>query len=139
MATFTLCADFMIFPDNFAFPPAPSNFTLAAYGFRQLGGANPMFVNQTLAERGLQFPHQGMRVTLPVPVTRATLRLGTFAGAVDIKGYDSAGNLVLSRTAAYTNSYKNFKLISRRRMAYLEFTGGQNEGILVNICVKLTV
>jgi hypothetical protein len=138
MPTFNLCADFMIFPDNFAFPPAPSNFVLAAYNFKQLGGANPMFVNQTLAERGLQFPHQGMRVALPVPITRITLRLGTFAGAVDIKGYDSAGNLVLTRTAPYTNSYKNLTLISRRKMAYLEFKEGNNEGILVKICAKIT-
>jgi hypothetical protein len=36
-----------------------------------------MFVNQTGSEKGLQFPDEGMEVTLPLLVTSVRMRLGT--------------------------------------------------------------
>jgi|PlaIllAssembly_1097288.scaffolds.fasta_scaffold114028_2 hypothetical protein len=134
-----LCADFSnptVFPDNHPFPPAPSNFVLAGFTFKQVGGTDPLFVNRTAAEQGLQFTPKGLRVTLPCPKTRVELRLGTFAGAVDISMYDTSGNLINTRNIAGTNTYQNIVLQTRKRMARIVLTKGGFEAILVRICIN---
>ncbi|MGK5110701.1 MULTISPECIES: hypothetical protein [unclassified Geodermatophilus] len=66
---FTLCADFTLFPDDTILGPG---FTFAAMDFQDVpGGSSASFVNATAGERGLQFPHTGLEVGLPVPVLYA--------------------------------------------------------------------
>lgn len=134
-----LCADFSnptVFPDNHPFPPAPSSFVLAGFTFKQVGGTNPLFVNQTGAEQGLQFTPQGLRIKLPCPRKRVELRLGTFAGAVDIAMYGTSGSLLNTRTVPGTNTYQNIVLQTAKPMARIVLTKGGYEGILVRICIN---
>ena len=132
MPAFQLCADFSLFPDDTVLGPS---FTLAGFDFNQLGG-NPdqLFVNVTADERGLQFPREGLEITLPIPVTTVDLRLGTFAGPVEITALDSTGRRVRRQTIQGLNRYRNIKL-SAREVASVIFREGGNEGILPRICV----
>jgi hypothetical protein len=135
MSAFQLCADFTLFLDNTVLGPS---FTLAAFEFDQLGG-NPdqLFVNVTGNERGLQFPSQGVEITLPVPLRTVNLRLGTFNGPVDMTALDAAGNTVRQRTVPDLNRYVDRKL-SAPEIASVVLSGGGEEGILPRICVAIT-
>ena len=133
MAAFNLCANFTLFPDD---TPLPPNFTLAAFDFDQLGGPQ-WFVNITGAERGLQFPPQGMEITIPVPVRTVRFRIGTFAGPVDIAALDTLGTTVKTKTIPALNSYVNTG-IRAPEISSVILTNGGNEGILVRICVAIS-
>jgi hypothetical protein len=137
MASFLLCADFgpPIFQDNQQLPPS---FTLAAIDFDQLGGSSApqWFVNATAGEQGLQFPPQGAEITLPCPVRRVRLRIGTFAGPVDIEARDASGTTVSQKTVPGLNQYVNTTLSGPAQVIEsVVLTQGGNEGILVRICV----
>jgi hypothetical protein len=87
--SFLLCADFAIFPVNTQLGPA---FTLAGMDFQNAAGAALVsFVNEAAGERGLQFPHDGLDIDLPVPVPWARLRIGQFAGSNPVEGLNPAG------------------------------------------------
>jgi hypothetical protein len=134
MPSFLLCADFgpPIFQDNQQLPPS---FTLAAFDFLQLGGSQ-WFVNATAGEQGLQFPPQGAEITLPCPVRRVRLRIGTFNGSVDIEARDASGNTVSQKTVPGLNQYVNRNLSGPdKAIESVVLTQGGNEGILVRICV----
>jgi hypothetical protein len=128
-----LCVDFHLFPDNTQLGPA---FSLAGFDFLQPANALIMFVNQTGGEKGLQFPDEGMEVTLPLLVTSVRLRLGTFAGPVDIAALDSAGTVVSQKTVPGLNAYTNVRMFGPE-IATLRFKGGGNEGILVRLCIMV--
>lgn len=128
-----LCVDFHLFPDNTQLGPA---FSLSGFDFIQPPNSMIMFVNQTGSEKGLQFPDEGMEVTLPLLVTSVRMRLGTFAGPVDISALDSAGAVVSKKTIPGLNSYINVRMFAPE-IASLQFKGGGNEGILVRLCVMV--
>lgn len=131
-----LCADFAPFPDNTVLGPS---FSLAGYKFTQPAGSTPlMFVNITGSERGLQFPHQGVRIKLPAPVKKVSLRLGAFASPVDIIARSKTGAVVYTSTLNTLNTYVNIN-ISAPNIATLVLRKGNNEGILVKICVTLRI
>jgi hypothetical protein len=134
MASFLLCADFgpPIFQDDQQLPPS---FTLAAFDFLQVGGGQ-WFVNATAGEKGLQFPPQGAEITLPCPVRRVRLRIGTFNGPVDIEARDASGSTVSQLTVPGLNQYVNRNLSGPDKVIEsVVLTQGGNEGILVRICV----
>lgn len=133
MPGFNLCAEFAIFPDNHVLGPA---FSLAGFSFNQLLGGNPMFTNDTGGERGLQFPLEGIEITLPIPVRSVTLRLGTFAGPVDIEALDSAGAVVRRRSVPGLNAYIDLRF-SAPDIAALRLAGGGNEALIPKICVAI--
>jgi hypothetical protein len=97
-----------------------------------------MFVNVTGSEKGLQFPEQGIEITLPVPVTRVTLRVGAFNGPVDINALDSMGTVVGTKTITIFNVYVNVGM-GAPEIATITLSNGGNEGILVRICETITV
>jgi hypothetical protein len=137
MPSFLLCADFglPIFQDNQQLPPS---FTLAAFDFLQLGGSQ-WFVNATAGEQGLQFPPPGAEITLPDPVRRVRLRIGTFNGPVDIEARDASGNTVSQQTVPGLNQYVNRTLSGPDKVIEsVVLTQGGNEGILVRICVVIS-
>ena len=131
---FLLCADFSLFPDN---TPLGPGFTFAAMDFMDVpGGAAVSFVNATAGERGLQFPHSGLEVDLPVPVAWARLRVGQFAGPYSIEGLNSAGAVVSVFQMNFPNSYRNLRLRGPD-LLLIRFTGGDNEGSVVSLCVPI--
>lgn len=132
MSGFTLCADFNLFPDNHRLGP---NFSLAAFNFAQVGG-NPMFVNITGNERGLQFPQEGIEISLPVVTDSVVLRLGTFAGKVEIEVLNSARNIVRQQTVQGINMYITVRLLAPE-IATIILREGGNEGIIPSICVTV--
>ena len=132
MSGFTLCANFHIFPDNYPLGPT---FTLAAFSFTQFGGMN-MFVNATANEKGLQFPNEGIEVALPLVTDSITLRLGAFAGPIEIEAANANGNIVQQRTIQYLNQFIDLRLFAPE-IATVIFKGGDNEGILPRMCVTI--
>jgi hypothetical protein len=129
----TLCANFRVFPDNTQLGP---DFSLSGFDFAQPPGSNNMFVNVTGGEKGLQFPPEGVEITLPWPVSEARLRVGTFSGPVEVTALDSTGSVVRSRTVPGTNSYVNLRIFAPE-IASLILSEGGGEGILVRICVTI--
>ena len=73
-------------------------------GFVQPQGSTTIFSNLTCGDKGLQFPPEGVEITLPVPVSEVRMRVGTFAGPVEIDALNSAGTVVRQRTVPGTNS-----------------------------------
>ena len=138
MPSFLLCADFgpPIFQDNDQLPPS---FTLAAFDFLQLGGSQ-WFVNATAGEQGLQFPSQGMEITLPELERRVNLRIGAFNGPVNIEARDASGNTVSQKTVPDLdpNQYVNRTLSGPDKVIEsVVLTQGGNEGTLARICVQV--
>jgi hypothetical protein len=134
VVAFILCADFSIFPDNTVLGPS---FTFAAMDFQDIpGGAAVSFVNETAGERGLQFPHAGLEIDLPVPVLWARLRIGQFAGPYTIEGLDVTGAIVSNFQMNFPNSYRNIRLRGPDLFT-IRFTGGDNEGSVVSLCVPI--
>lgn len=134
-----LCAEFAIFPDNHKLG---QSFTLAGFNFKQLGGTLMMFVNDTAGERGLQFPKEGIEITLPIPLPNVMLRLGTFAGPVKIVALNSSGKEIHKQEVPGLNKYIDLKIppsLTREKTASLRLTGGGNEGLIPRICVEISV
>jgi hypothetical protein len=133
--SFLLCADFSIFPDNTQLGPA---FTLAAMDFQDVGGAAPIsFVNETANERGLQFPHAGLDIDLPVPAPWVRLRVGQFAGSYTIEGLNLAGAVISTFTMSFPNAYRNVRLRGPE-LSTIRFQGGDNEGSVVSVCIAIS-
>ena len=128
------CIDFSLFADNTVLGP---NFALAGFQFTQAAGGPNMFVNVTAGEQGLQFPSAGMKIKLASPATSVTMRAGTFAGPFNVIASDSSGTQVASRAVNFGNAYGNVTLATTGNpITTLAFTGGGNEGILVQLCIR---
>lgn len=128
-----ICINFKLFPDD---TTLPSSFELGGYHFAKLGGASPLFVNESGTGKGLQFPKEGMEVILPAAVPSVRFEIGTFAGAVDVTAYDSKGTVAAQQTISGTNTFQ-WVTMSAADTASLVFTKGGNEAILSEICVEL--
>jgi hypothetical protein len=135
MPTLRLCADFILFPDNTAMP---TNFVLSSFLFHDNGTGQPWFVNDTAGERGLQFDTAGASIKLPAPTDKVDLRIGTFAGQVQISAEDQAGTAVAQVTVPGTNSYHDVT-ISGVHIARLVLAGGGYEGILRSVCMDVSI
>jgi hypothetical protein len=141
----TICTDFYAFPDNAGFPPAPSNFTIGIFSFRQLDiGPHPLLVNVTdgpgslvVPGQGLQFKDGGLEITPLVKRARVTLSIGTFNDPVQVSALDAAGAVLRSVVVPANNEYNTIAISTRRRFDRLVLTGGGNEGILERICMTI--
>jgi hypothetical protein len=135
-----ICADFVLFPNGQQFP-AP--FTLAGFRFGPLGGAGApqLAVVSSGTGKGLQFPQAGLKVTLPAPVPKVDLKLGTFAGPVKVASLDDGGQVIHTVTVSGTNMFQAVTVSAPqgKRIAALHLTGGGNEGNLAEICITVTV
>lgn len=131
MASFHLCADFSLFPDN---TPLPSHFTIAGFDFSDPIGKVPMFVNATANEIGLQF--NNVEICLPVLVTSVSLHIGAFNGPLDIIAFDSSGNAVRQKQLITVNRFLNIRILAPE-IASLTINNAGNEGLLSKICVTL--
>jgi hypothetical protein len=136
-----LCADFSTKTDNATPPPPfPPTFTeaLGSLRFTEIPPATPaMFFNETAGKIGLQFSNAGleMATTPPVPKSHITMLFGTFATSIKLMAYDGA-TLVYTQTINTANTYQNFTINTPAPFTRLEFKGGNNEAILVSICVN---
>lgn len=124
------CASFELFPDNTEFG---SSFALAGYIFRELGAGSSLFVNESGNGKGLQFPPDGVEVTLPVVVSSVEFKAAAFAGPVFATAVDSAGK-PLRQVTVTRGEFQQFR-VSAPGIAALKFTEGGNEGIVSEICV----
>jgi hypothetical protein len=131
---FLLCAEFSLFPDDTGLGPG---FTFAAMDFQDVpGGGAVSFVNATAGERGLQFPHSGLEIGLPVPVLWVRLRVGQFAGPYTIDGLNLTGAVASTFAMNFPNTYRNVRLRGPD-LFVIRFTGGDNEGSVVSVCVPI--
>jgi hypothetical protein len=137
MPAFTLCADFTLFPVTSPPTPFPPLFTMSGFTFDQLGGPSAWSVNSLSGCQGLQFPPQGMRIALPVPVSTVSLGIGTFAEPVDIAAFDSSGATVKTMTIPKLNTCVNTS-IQAPEISSVVLTQGDFEVILERICEAIS-
>jgi hypothetical protein len=132
---FTLCADFTLFPDDTKMGKV---FHISGYEFRDLtsDNAKELFINQSGSERGLQFYKEGMAIVLPVPSEVVDLRIGTFAGEIDIVGKDQKGTVVTKRKVPGLSKFVDIKLVGTN-ISEIEITSGGNEAALAKLCVAI--
>ena len=128
----TLCLDFLMFPDN---TPMPLPFALAGFQFAFFSGGPQAFINESGGGKGLQFPDQGLKILLPLPVTKLSLTLGEFASPIQIELSNRAGARIATRATAAPNAYTNFPFLLRRRVTLVTLRGGTHEGILSELCI----
>jgi hypothetical protein len=138
---FLLCADFgpPIFKDDDK-PPPSFIFPPGGFDFIQLGGPQ-WFVNTgPSGEQGLQFPPQGMEITLPELERRVRLRIAAANGPVQIEARDASGNTVIQKTVPDLdpNQFVNTTLSGPDKVIEtVVLTTGGNEGYLRRICVHV--
>lgn len=128
----SLCLDFLMFPDN---TPMPLPFTLASFQFAFFSTGMQAFVNESGGGKGLQFPDQGLKVLLPLPVTRLNLTLGQFASPIQITLSNSLGATVATANTNSPSAYSNYPFALRRKVSLVTLRGGGNEGILSKLCI----
>ena len=133
MAT-TICLDFLMFPDN---TPMPTPFTLASFNFSKVGAGMDCFVNVSGGDKGLQFPDQGIKIKLPAPSTKISLKIGQFSQPIKISLVSAAGVLVGSAVINAPNKYTTKNFLLRGKADSVVLTGGNNEGILAKICATI--
>ena len=127
-----LCADFSLFQDD---TPLGSEFILAGFNFAQPDGLN-MAVNLTGDEQGLQFPDQGLTITMPLLLSSVKLRIGTFNRDLNLEVIDSTGQTIRQQTIPGLNRYTNI-YVSAPEIHSLRLTGGGNETIIPHICAVI--
>lgn len=123
--------DFRTYPDDHMMPPT---FTIAGVGFESMGAAGRLMVNDTSNDRGLQFSEAGLRVVLRRSVNGILLTAGGFAGAVTLTSRDSSGTVVHQQAVNPTNAFVRV-LLNAPAIRTLEFTGGNGEGMLVELVI----
>jgi len=128
-----ICVDFSLFPDD---TPLPGNFSLGGFVFQDKASPSGLFVNETNGRKGLQFSPQGVEVTLPSPVATVDLEVGAF-GRIEVAAVDSSGATVRKQTVPGSDAFVKLKL-SAPDIASLVVTGGNNEGMLAEVCVTLS-
>ncbi len=128
----TICLDFQMFPDD---TPMPLPFTLAGFNFAFFSGGVQAFVNESGAGKGLQFPDEGLKLKLPLPVTRLSLTVGQFSTPISIRLSNPNGGTVATATTAVHNTFTTFPFQLRRRASLVTLIGGNNEGLLSEICI----
>jgi hypothetical protein len=121
-----------MFPDD---TPMPLPFTLAGFDFAFFSGGAQAFVNESGAGKGLQFPDQGLKVKLPLPVTRLSLTVGQFSTPISIRLSNPNGGTVATATTAVQNTYATVSFQLRRRASLVTLIGGNNEGVLSEVCI----
>lgn len=124
--------EFSLFPDNTVLGPS---FTLSGFQFTDKG-ASPSFVNVSGGQKGLQFGSLGVRVKLPTETTLVTVRGDAFAGDFSIIGINGSGTPVVSETIPGDNAPHVVDIV-HPRLAFLEFVGGGNEGLIDSIWYRL--
>jgi hypothetical protein len=142
MPAFTLCADFTLFPVTAPPTTLPPLFTMAGFTFQQLGGPSaPWPVNSLNGCQGLQVAAAGptpreMQITLPVPVSTVSLRIGNVGQPVDIAALDSSGNTVKTMTIPnLTNLNRCVNTsIQAPEISSVVLTSQDFESILERIC-----
>jgi hypothetical protein len=128
----TLCLDFLMFPDD---TPMHLPFTLAGFQFAFFSTGVQAFVNESGGGKGLQSPDQGLKVLLPLPVTRLSLTLGEFASPIQITLSNSLGATGATATTASPNAYSTQPFALRRKVSLVTLRGGTNEGVLSKLCI----
>ncbi len=118
----------------------PDDYQKSGFGFKSLT-TMPLLIafwGEPKNQGKLQFPERGMRVDLPFEANTviAHVYCGT-SHPIRMQAFDQTGNMV-GESAMPSNSQGVVELdISAASIARLEFTGGRNEGLLVDLCVYL--
>ena len=130
-----ICVDFSTYPDNTTLGPT---YLQAGLSFKQLGPAPVMFAKRSAGQIGLQFPSAGLEIKLPAPTKQVTMLFGTFGGPVTLETRSGA-TFVSTQTINTANTYKNIVVNTATPFSRLIFKGGNNEAILVRICVVYVI
>jgi hypothetical protein len=91
-------------------------------------------------QQGLQFPPQGMEITLPELERRVRMRIAAANGPVQIEARDASGNTVSQKTVPDLdpNQYVNRTLSGPDKVIEsVVLTTGDTEGTLARICVHV--
>jgi hypothetical protein len=138
--SFTLSAEFSLFPSGFTFPVPIVN--LSAFTFRSIPPAPPVPLPPIFATptaKGLRFPPTaGLEVRLPTPSTAVTLRVvePDPTNSVFIQCKNSSGVVVETQRVFQTLEPKTV-LLAATDIATVTLTDPSNQGFLVEIAVEI--
>jgi hypothetical protein len=137
--SFTLSAEFSLFPNGFPFPVPIIN--LSAFTFRTAPPAPPTLFPPIVTvgtAKGLRFPPQGLEVRLPIPLTAVTLRVvePDPINAVLIQCKNSSGAIVETQRVFQTLEPKTV-LLAATDISTVTLTDPSNQGFLVEIAVEI--
>jgi hypothetical protein len=95
-----------------------------------------MFFNANIGTVGLQFSNAGLEIatTPSTPKTQITMFFGTFGTSVKLTAYNGA-TAVFTKTINTANTFQNFTFNTPAPFTRLVFKGGNNEAVLVRICL----
>ena len=127
-----LLLTFAFLPDNTGLP---SSFNMAGYAFNALASAPKLLINESGGEKGLQFPKEGLMVSLPASVSVADIRACSFADPLKVEALGLTTSAIDSFEVA-GNTCVDFKLRGFG-LEEIRFTGGGNEGLLVSINIAI--
>lgn len=137
--SFTLSAEFSLFPNGFTFPMSIVN--LSAFTFRTAPPAPPgplLPIVAVGAAKGLRFPPQGLDVRLPTPSTAVTLRVvePDPTNAVLIQCKNSSGTVVETQKVFQTLEPKTV-LLAATDIVTVALTDPSGQGFLVEVAVEI--
>jgi hypothetical protein len=129
-----LLLTFAFLPDNTSLP---ASFQMAGYTFNAQSATPALVINESAGEKGLQFPDQGLLVSLPAEVPVVDVRACAYAGAAKVEALAAAG-FVADFANIPNNSCIDAKLRGRG-IEEIRLTGGGHEGLLVSILCAVGV
>jgi len=137
--SFTLSAEFSLFPNGFAFPVAIVN--LSAFTFRTPPPATPVLlppISTVGSAKGLRLPPPGLEIRLPTPLTAVTLRVAEPdpTNSVLIQCKNSSGTVVETQRVFQTLDPKTI-VLAATDIATVTLTDPSNQGLLVEIAVEI--
>lgn len=116
----------------------PPDYQKSGFGFKSQTSLPLLiaFWGQPSARGKLQFPDHGLLVRLPFEVDRVVAHVFTGGKPIKMEAFDNARQTVGVAQTNGPSSKKVFELvIEGYAISSLLFTGGTNEGLLIDLCI----
>ena len=136
----TICFDFGILLNRVpSGTPVALPFSMVGWNFTGAPvGMQAILMNSPSLGRGLEFP-ASFFIDLPVPSAKINMIIGQGGGPITVQFKDAA--LVPIAGGVVTNSpgaSMGYGFRLRRRAKRVTFTGGSNEGVLIELCITFS-
>lgn len=110
------------------------SFDRDGFHFEALNGVDDLFANLAGSTVALQFGDDGLRIALPATASTVIVNAGTYASQVTVEALDASGNsqgvqVLPDRAPIQPLSFNG-------SIALLTLVGGNNEGVVFDICAE---
>lgn len=84
----------------------------------------------------LQYPDDGVAIDVPTAISGSVVVVPFASGPIELEAYDSAGNLVDADQTPGSQQQKYSLSVQGQDITQLVVKGGENEGLLLEVCVE---